>query len=330
MQLLYAYLYQCRRTLLAAGLCIAVFGASFALYHLPLAAVLYPAGLCAALGAGFLLHGYTALRRRHRLLARLAQIPDDVPAALPAPQSLTEADCQAIIAAQHAHLAAWQADADARWRDTVDYYTTWAHQIKTPIAAMQLALQSEDSPLARRLGAEVFRIEQYVGMVLTFLRLDSAATDYVFRPCALDALLTDTAKKFAAVFIDRRLRLEYTPTHLTVLTDEKWLAFVVEQLLSNAIKYTPDGGCVRVGLCAPKVLRIADTGIGIAPQDLPRVFEKGYTGQNGRRDRRASGLGLYLCKRVCDNLGIAITLTSEVGQGTAVCLDLEQYPLKSE
>ena len=210
-----------------------------------------------------------------------------------------------------------------------EYYTAWAHQIKTPIAAMHLTLQNEDTPSARRLSAELFRVEQYVEMVMTYLRLEPGSSDYVFRACALDGVIREAVKKFSHEFIDRRLRLDFEPTGLTVVTDEKWLGFVLEQLLSNALKYTRQGG-IRIGLSAPRMLYIADTGIGIAPEDLPRIFERGYTGRTGRIDRRASGIGLYLCRRVCERLGVGISAQSEPGRGTRVFLDLEQYELHAE
>ena len=114
---------------------------------------------------------------------------------------------------------------------------------------------------------------------------------------------------------------------LKVVTDEKWLSFVIEQLLSNALKYTASGG-ITISLEQPATLCIRDTGIGIAAEDLPRVFEKGYTGYNGRSDKRASGIGLYLCRRICYNLGHAISIESEAGCGTVVKLDLAQKSLQ--
>lgn len=142
-------------------------------------------------------------------------------------------------------------------------------------------------------------------------------------------MLRQALRRFSAEFIDRRLRLDYTPTGLTVLTDEKWLCFVLEQLLSNALKYTREGS-ITVELDGERVLAIRDTGIGIAPEDLPRIFEKGYTGQNGRADKRASGLGLYLCSRICRNLGVGLTVKSTSGVGTTLLLDFTQYPLRVE
>ena len=188
---------------------------------------------------------------------------------------------------------------NGKYRDMVDYYTLWAHQIKTPIASMDLQLQSQDTPLARQLSVELARIGQYVEMVLVFLRLDSESTDYVFREYDLDALVRRSLRGFAGEFISRKLKLCYTPMELSVVTDEKWLSFVVEQVLSNALKYTPEGS-VFVYLEEPDTLCIRDTGIGIAAEDLPRIYEKSFTGCQGRADHRASGIGLYLCKRICD------------------------------
>ena len=203
----------------------------------------------------------------------------------------------------------------------VEYYTVWAHQIKTPIASMRLQLQSVDSDLARRLDGDLNRIEAYVEMVLTFLRLDSDSTDYVIRKIDLDALIKPAIRKFARDFITKKLTMDFKPTEAEVLSDEKWLSFVIEQVLSNAVKYTKNGG-IKVYMDEPGILCIEDTGIGISAEDLPRVFENGYTGFNGREDKRASGIGLYLCKRICDNLGHKISAESEQGVGTKIKIDM--------
>ena len=216
-----------------------------------------------------------------------------------------------------------------KYSDMIDYYTVWAHQIKTPIASMRLQLQNEDSSLSRRLSADLFRVEQYVEMVLTFLRLDSDSSDYLIREYDLDAIIRSAVKKFAGEFIGRKLKLVYEPVNVKVITDEKWLSFVVEQVLSNALKYTY-AGSITITLEPEKKLCIRDTGIGIAPEDLPRIFENGYTGCNGRSDKKASGIGLYLCKRICTNLGHKITAASVVDEGTVICIDLSQRTLEAE
>ena len=165
-----------------------------------------------------------------------------------------------------------------RLTDMIDYYTVWVHQIKTPISSMRLTLQNEDSLLARKLSCDLSHIEQYVEMVLAFLRLDSDSSDYVFKMHELDPLLRQSIRRFSSEFINRKLSLSYTPPSdesgtLQMITDDKWFCFVIEQLLSNALKYTRTG-TISIFFSQPKVLCIKDTGIGIAPQDLPRVLKK--------------------------------------------------------
>ena len=207
--------------------------------------------------------------------------------------------------------------------ECMDYYTTWMHQIKTPISVMQMILKSEDTEEHRALLAELFRIEQYVEMVLCYLRLDSSASDFVFQPCCLDAIIRGAIRKYAPQFIRKKIRLYYDGTDQVVLTDEKWLAFVIEQLLSNAVKYTEQGS-VTISVTPKQVLQIIDTGIGIDAADLPRIFEKGFTGYNGRANRKSTGLGLYLCKKIMDRLSNRIFAESEVGVGSTFSLDLHR------
>ena len=165
-------------------------------------------------------------------------------------------------------------------------------------------------------------------MVLAYLRLDSESGDYVFRKYDLDTILKRSVRRFSGDFIAKKIQLDYSPVGRTVVTDEKWLSFVIEQILSNALKYTPSGS-VSIFMDGD-ILKIKDTGIGIAPEDLPRIFEKGYTGYNGRTDMHASGIGLYLCRRICENLSIAISAESKPGAGTTVMLDMSQYRLRAE
>jgi len=215
-----------------------------------------------------------------------------------------------------------------KYSDMVDYYTMWVHQIKTPIASMHLILQKEDSEDSRRLRAELFRVEQYVQMVLCFLRLDLDFTDYVIKEYRVDDIIRPAVRRLAPQFIMKKLSLEYEQTDEVALTDEKWLSFVVEQVLSNAVKYT-SAGSISIK-CDGDRLVISDTGIGIAAEDLPRIFDKGYTGFNGRADRKASGIGLYLCRRICDNLGHSIKAESVPGHGTTIIIGLERDKLEVE
>ena len=318
------YLRAQRRGMLFWGFCCLIFTVSFALYGLPLGAVLYPAALCAAAGGIILLLSLRKSRAVCQELSLMQHHPADLPDELPAAQSPQEQAYQALLLALHADRQKLKSDMNARYHDMTEYYTVWAHQIKTPIAAMRLALQNEDTPLSRRLMGEVGRVEQYVQMALTYLRLGSDSSDYVIRSCALDDIVRPAVRRFAGEFIQRKIQLNYQMLNYTVITDEKWLGFVVEQVLSNALKYTPQGN-VSIYMEPEGVLCIRDTGIGVAPEDLPRVFEKGYTGYNGRSHRKASGLGLYLCREILTRLGHSVSAESQVDHGTTIRIDLRQH-----
>lgn len=293
-------------------------------------AVLYPALICLIIGGIILFLDYRKALSKHKRLNEIQNLNSALMEHFPALETQDDIDYQNIIESLREEINELQTKEDLRYQDTVDYYTTWVHQIKTPIASMRLTLQNEDSDIARQILDDLFRIEQYVDMVMTFLRMGSDSTDYVFKEYSLDEIVKGCVKKFASQFIRKKIKLQYDPLNIKVLTDEKWFAFIIEQLLSNAVKYTPSGGKITIDLEMPKTLCIRDTGIGIAPEDLPRIFEKGYTGYNGRSDKKASGLGLYLCKSICNNLGYSITVNSSLESGTVIRIDLNKKELKVE
>ena len=308
------------RSIVVFILVTGVFSAAYLLFEMPGVVVLYPLILSFVIGVAVMAIDYTGYRKRHMMLDR---------AELPAPYDQLEEDYQQIIAKLRDEAKQTASHAAEEYNNMIDYYTVWAHQIKTPIAAMRLSLQSEDTETARKLTADLNRIEEYVEMVLTFLRLDSDSTDYLIREYDLDDIIRTAARKYAREFILKKLTLDYKPVKYTILTDEKWLTFVIEQIISNAVKYTSEGG-VSIRMDEPGVLRIEDSGIGISAEDLPRIFENGYTGFNGREDRRASGIGLYLCKRITDNLGHTISAESQLGRGTTIILDFRTTRLVTE
>lgn len=312
-KILLSYIKRHVTVLIAVLLCIAIFYIVFSLYALPTEAVLYAAALSLA---AFLVLGiirFCAFYRRHMtLLALREKLAHEFPA-LPPPTSILEADYQSLLAAQYEGRVALASRADKALTDMADYYTLWAHQIKIPIAAMRLLLEARVDPA---LSAELFRIEQYVGMVLSYVRMESDSTDYVLKRQPLDPIVRQAVRKYARLFIAKKLQLDYRAVEGSVLSDEKWLLFAIEQILSNAIKYTEAGG-VSI-YTEDGALVIVDTGIGIAPEDLPRVCEKGFTGYIGRLEKKSTGIGLYLCKRVLNKLGHDIRLESEPGKGTKV------------
>ena len=323
------YVHQCRRTAAAFALFAAIYAAVFFLYDLEVEAVLYAAGLCILAAAVILTVGFVRYCRQHRSRLWLLQNIELEFDKLPEAGNLVEQDYQELLRAlgqiNAAHLTDWQKAS----RESIDYYTTWIHQIKTPIAVMRMTLQGEDTEEHRELLAELFRIEQYVDMVLSYIRLGSSQTDFVFQECNLDAVIKQAIHKFASLFVRCRIRLVYEPVEMTVLTDEKWLSFILEQMLSNVAKYAREG-TVTISVSPEQVLSVADTGIGIASEDLPRIFDKGFTGYHGREDKKATGLGLYLCKQTADKLGIRLSVRSEPGKGSTFSLDLRKDRLRLE
>ncbi len=324
MKLFFRYLRQHLLSVVIYFIFAAVFFLSFYLYDLPIAAVAYPTLLCGVIGLVALTVDFLKTKRLHETLRGIISEGSELIDALPETPSVLSDDYGKIIAALKDECRGIRELSDAKFADMTEYYTMWVHQIKTPIASMRLCLQGQDTAEARRLFADLFRIEQYVDMVMVYLRLDGDGNDYVFAELELDGILRRSLRRFSSEFIDRKLSLTFKPTEKLIVTDEKWLGFVIDQLLSNALKYTQSGG-IRIYLEGGDTLCIEDSGIGIAPEDLPRIFERGYTGRNGRTDIRASGIGLYLCGRICKELGITLTASSAVGKGTVMRLDLRQH-----
>lgn len=300
-----------------------VLGAVYQLYDLPWEPFFYGTVLCLAVGLLAAIPDSYAYWCRHKQMIRLkAKVGQGMPE-LPTPQNLQEEDDFQLLRAVWEEKENCLADGNRRQQETLDYYTLWAHQVKTPIAAMGLILQGQDTEMGRALQAELFKTEQYVEMALSYVRLGSSTTDYIFRRYSLDDLVRQAVRKYASLFIQKKLKLDLQPLDCQVLTDEKWLVFAIEQILSNALKYTSEG-CISIYREQKKVLVIADTGIGITPEDLPRIWEKGFTGYNGRTDKRATGIGMYLCKRVLENLSHTVTVESQVGKGTKVSIVLDE------
>ncbi len=258
---------------------------------------------------------------RHRELIKMQKVIKISVDALSMPGDQIEEDYQTLLQLVHEDKVKAVNDLENRKKDLMEYYTMWVHQIKTPIAAMQLLLQSEDTPKNREAAEELFRIEQYVKMALQYTRLDSETTDFLIQRYNLDDIVREAVRCYARLFIRKKISLNYQPLQVQVLTDEKWLEFVIEQVLSNAVKYTPKGS-VSIYMEGSSTLVIEDTGIGIRKEDLPRVCEKGYTGYNGHTDKRSTGIGLYLSKRILEKLSHTIEIESEMGKGTRVKIGL--------
>jgi len=213
-----------------------------------------------------------------------------------------------------------------KYNDLLDYYTLWVHQVKTPIAASSLLIGDlKDKEAKSQLEQELFKIESYVHLVLQYLRLESFHDDLVLKKENLADLVREVVKKYALFFIQQGLSLNLHDLDHTIVTDKKWFLVILEQVLSNSLKYTKEGS-IEIYFHEGS-LYIKDTGLGIQNADLLRVFERGFSGYNGRLTQQSSGLGLYLSKKIADQLGHKIAIDSQVGQGTTVSIAFPEKKL---
>ena len=293
------------------------------MYGIPLGPVLYADLLMLGITAVYLGYSYIRYRRKRRIL-KLWETNFRYSGEMEKPKG---EDCfeetylriiENLEQDQQREREAWQ---NEQKKDR-EYYTRWSHQIKTPIAAMNLLL-SEKEPDIRSIRRELFRVEQYADMALQYQRLEGESSDLVLEKVKLHKMVSQTLKKLSTIFVYKKLHVKLGGLEKEIVTDEKWMCFILEQILTNAAKYTEEGGMIEIWL-EQEVLCIRDNGIGIQEEDLPRIFEWGYTGYNGRLDKKSTGIGLSLTKEAAGLLQIGISMESQVGRGTTVFLNLAQ------
>jgi signal transduction histidine kinase len=320
-RLVLRYLSEKRKAFFLFFLCVLIFFAVCLLYQLDnLSKLSYAFFLCLFVGFCWGVFGFIGYRNRYKRLKEARLNMESIEEYLPEPAGSVEEQYRELLSALLEDRRRMLLAAGRKETEMTDYYTLWAHQIKTPIAAIGLLLQNRDENSA--LPRELFKIEQYVEMVLYYLRLESMSSDFVFKRYELRDIVNQAVKKHAVLFINSGLSFQMGDFNCRVVTDEKWLLFVIEQILSNALKYTPQGSITIQAEEDREQVRLIlrDTGIGIRPEDLPRIFERGFTGCNGRLDKRSTGIGLYLCRQILDKLSHTIEVESEVGKGTRVCI----------
>ena len=302
----------------------------YGLYGLPWGPAGYTCLVTAVVTLGFLMAGFFRWeRKRRQLLILKRQAEQSLETAdLPKAETPLEKIYQEIIQDQEKRCQREQKESREKLVRSREYYTRWSHQIKTPIAAMELLLQEEPADV-RALKRELLKTSQYVEMALSYQRMEGDGNDLVIQRYELRPVVMQAVKKVSPLLIHKHISFSAGDLSGEVLTDEKWLVFVLEQLLTNASKYTKEGGSVRIGK-ENGLLVLRDTGIGIRPEDLPRIFEWGYTGYNGRLDKRSTGVGLALVKQVMEMLGNKIEIRSVLGEGTEVFLDLRRTELEAE
>lgn len=311
---------------------VVIFGILFYLYDIPFDAIIYGCELSFVWCAVCLFIDFYKYYKRHKLLhINREQFFDDAEQ-LPEHMDIIEYDYQEL--AKELYQAKQELISKNRIakKELLDYYGMWVHQIKTPIAALDILLQNTERMLYRLdekemmqeaisvsdMKMELFKIEQYIEMALNYLRVEDISSDLVFKKQELDDMVCQVIRKYAKIFISKKIKMDFKPTKACIVTDEKWFIFVLEQIISNALKYIKKGQIFIY--MKEKSLVIEDTGIGIPAEDLPRIFEKGFTGYNGRENKKSTGIGLYLCKNIMDKLQWNITVDSEVGSGTKIYL----------
>ena len=197
----------------------------------------------------------------------------------------------------------------------------WSHQMKVPLSALSLMAQTDQLD-RQEVRQQLLRLENYLDTLLTYLKFSQHKDDFRFEALSARSLVVDLIKKYRVSCLAKELSVEVIGDW-QLKSDKKWLSFAISQVLDNAIKYSKRGGHIQVQLDEDGI-QFSDTGIGILPEDLPRLFEEGFTGYNGHEHKKATGLGLYMTKQVLDKLDLAIRIHSQVEEGTQVFIYKEK------
>lgn len=203
-----------------------------------------------------------------------------------------------------------------------DYIELWIHEIKLPIAASKMIIENNKNDVTKSIEEELDRIENYIEQALFYARSSHANKDYCVTKCTVRPIINEVVKRNKQTLINQKIKITIEQADETVYTDPKWLSFILNQIIQNSIKYRKQSGAEICFLTEEKkdkvVLSVRDNGIGIKQGEVSRVFDKGFTGSNGRIGKKSTGIGLYLCKKLCDKLGLGIELSSEENAGTQV------------
>ena len=213
---------------------------------------------------------------------------------------------------------------DMRQNELEEYFIMWVHQMKTPITASQLILKNPDDEAIRNLRQEMVSIENYTNMALNYLKLSNPATDMVFSERKLDDIITPLIRKYSLQFIQHGIRLHYQSIEAEVVTEANLTSLMIEQILNNALKYAKQKEIWISYDSKNASLTIKDSGKGIKAEDLPKIFDKGYSGFNGQLNQKSSGIGLYLVELVARRLNQPVSVESTFGQETQFTIQFNQ------
>jgi ATPase/histidine kinase/DNA gyrase B/HSP90 domain protein len=216
---------------------------------------------------------------------------------------------------------------DIERKDLEEYFLLWVHQIKTPITVSDLILQKEKTPYTCQLKEQMFYIREYTDMAINYMKLKDRQADMDITEVEIDKLLKSLLRKYSGLFIDKNISLDYQPIDTKIITDAKWATILIEQILANALKYTNSGKITLSFDRDKNALKVKDTGIGIKSEDINKIFDRGYSGFNGRINEKSSGIGLYLVKKIAILLNIKIEVCSTVNVGSEfiICFPKQSY-----
>lgn len=272
--------------------------------------------------ACFVAVDFTRQLQRHNKLALAKEHVDMTTENFPEAVNLIEEDYRELVEVLFNDNRRIDLDRKKHKEDMTEFITLWTHQVKTPLTALQLVAQEIEGPERTAITGRLFEIEQYCDMILQYLRMDGNSTDYVLERYQVKSMVNQSVKYFSRTFISKGIGVKIDiADDAYIVTDEKWLVFALKQIISNSLKYT-EKGTITIDMPTPNSIRITDTGIGISPEDLPRIFERGYTGYNGRKDKKATGIGLFLVKGIIERLNGNVQIESTLGEGTSVTCNL--------
>ncbi|MDD3224997.1 MAG: HAMP domain-containing sensor histidine kinase [Clostridium sp.] len=280
----------------------------------------------------FLLWDYNEKYRYIKTIMQLKNSKDKTPI-LPPPKEYKDEVYAALIQDLYNSYTTDLRNIEDKFKENNEFMTAWVHEIKTPITTSKLiidGLEVSNSELAASMEEEIDKIDNYVEKVLYYSRSDDFSKDYIVSEVSINKLIKDSVKKHSIIFIRKHIKfINKVDEKNFVDTDKKWLEFILDQIVSNALKYTESNGTIKFSTTEDdneKILTIEDNGVGIKSEDAQRVFVKSFTGNNGRNvNMKSTGMGLYLSQKLAKKLGHYITLKSEYGQGTSVYIHFPKW-----
>lgn len=311
---------------------IGFFIASLLLQHVEFNKITYPIILSVFIFMVYMGSSFYKSYKRYKELMEIRLTMDENEPKFPEAESIVEWEYQKSISKYGQIKSSHYEKLVNQIEEHKSHVTMWAHQIKTPITALNLIADRVPDAERKELKSQLFEVENYVDTMMQFVRMDSLNSDLVIKKTSLDSIINESVVYFSRIFIGRHISLKKGEINAIVTTDDKWTVFVVKQILSNALKYSEDGSQIKIYKEEDEkniYLIIQDFGVGIDKGDIPRLFELGFTGYNGHRDKKATGIGLYLSSQILRRLGHTIRIESELGKGTKVIIGFSKFNINN-